>query len=452
MKDMKSIKLITVLFGVFCFQMFGQSYSLKQAIEYAKQNNSNIKIANLNFDVSDKKVKETIGSGLPQLDFTGSLEDNLKIQTQLLPGVMFGSSEELIPVKFGTKYNLSAGLQLTQKIFDYSFWVGIDAAKLNTRLSEQKLQKIEEEIIYNGAIAYYNALVIQKQFENLKAILAASEQTLKSTELKYQNGMTKKIDVDKIKVSFNNTISQTQQAELNYKQALNNLKYEMGMPVDSTITLSDSISENIRGLFFDALQTNNTVYENRIDYQILKTNRGLYESEKSNNIAAFFPTLSFSADYSYQAQCSKFNFFASDKDWFNSSSIGLTLKVPIFSGFQNYAKVEQSDLNIKIAEENLKLAEQSIKVELSNYEIQYRSALDNIRNEKENLDLAESVFRNTQLEFKQGAGSSLDLVQAESSLRETQNNFYTKLLGLCVAGLDLEKSKGTLNNFYNNLK
>ena len=286
---MKTIKSITLLLLAFSLQMFGQSYSLKQSIEYAKQNNSNIKIANLNSEIGDKQVKEAIGSGLPQIDFTGTVKNNLKISTQLLPGALFGSSEEFVAVQSGTKYNLSAGLQLTQKVFDYSFWVGLDAAKLNSQLYEQNFQKTEEEIIYNVSATYYNALVIQKQFENLKAILDASEQTLKSTELKYQNGITKKIDVDKIKVSYNNTKSQMQQAELNYKQALNNLKYEMGMSVDSTITLSDSISENIHGAFWNALQTNDNGYENRVDYQMLQTNLSLYEAEKSNNIAAFSP-------------------------------------------------------------------------------------------------------------------------------------------------------------------
>jgi outer membrane protein TolC len=109
-------------------------------------------------------------------------------------------------------------------------------------------------------------------------------------------------------------------------------------------------------------------------------------------------------------------------------------------------------LNIEKALENLKLTEQSIKVELSNYYIQFRNAIDNIQTEKENLALAESVYKNTQLEFTQGTGSSLDLVQTESALRETQNNYYSKLLILYIAKLDLEKSQGTLTNFINNLK
>jgi outer membrane protein TolC len=295
-------------------------------------------------------------------------------------------------------------------------------------------------------------MVIQKQLDNFLAILAASEQSLKSTELRNKNGMARKIDVDKIRVSYNNTKSQVEETELNCKQALNNLKYSMGMSVDSTIVISDSLAENIAEIYGGSEEISNNYFENRTDYQMRKTTVALYEADKLNNIAAYLPTVSIFANYGYQAMRSEFDVFNSGKEWYTSSAIGLNLKIPIFSGFERLAKVEQSQLNIEVAQENLRLSEQSIKVEFSNYTIQYRTALDNIQNEKENLALAESVYKTTQLEFAQGTGSSLDLVQAESSLRETQNNYYNKLLTLYVAKLDKKKAKGTLINYINNLK
>ena len=447
---MKKVKSITILFIVFYLPLFGQTYSLKQCIEYARKNNSNVRIALLDSDISGNMVNEQIGKALPQIDITGSFDDKLKITTQLLPGELMGKPGTYIPVQFGTKYNVTAGLSLTQKIFDPSFWVALNAAKISETMSEQNIQKTEEQTIYDVGVAYYTASIIKKQLDNLKIILAASERTLKSTELKYQNGLVKKIDVDKIKVSYNNTNSQVQQTELSYEQALNNLKFNIGMPVDSSIVLAETVPDS--AISFE--QTNNAqdFVENRVDYQIQKTQVELYEADKQNNIAAYLPTLSFYANYNFQAMRTEFDFFKSDKDWYNSSAIGLELKVPVFSGFQRYSKVEQSQLNIEKAIENLKLTEQSIKVELSNSYIQFRNAIDNIQNEKENLELAESVYKNTQLEFSQGTGSSLDLVQTESSLRETQNNYYNKLLTLYIAKLDLEKSQGTLINFINNLK
>jgi len=450
-ENMKTIKPIAILFFVLCLPIFGQTYSLKQCIEYAQQNNSNIKIAHLDSDISGKVVNEQIGKGLPQINISGTLEDKLKISTQLIPGEFFGQpAGTFIPVKFGTQYNVAGTLSLTQKILDPSFWVGLEASKISESMAEQNIQKTDEQTMYDVSTSYYRASIIQKRLENLKIILAASERTLRSTELKFKNGLVKKIDVDKIKVSFNNTNSQVQQTDLSYKQALNNLKFFMGMPVDSTIFLSEALPD-----YEDtSAQTNSSgnIFENRIDYQIQKTNLLLYEADKKNNMFAYLPSLSFYANYGYSAMRSEFDIFKSGKQWFNYSSIGLEFKLPVFSGFQKYSKVQQSQLNVEKAKEAIKRTEQSIKVEISNYYIQFKNALDNIQNEKENLALAESVYSNTQLAFSQGTGSSLDLVQTESALRETQNNYYSKLLTLYIAKLDLEKSQGTLINYINNLK
>jgi len=174
------------------------------------------------------------------------------------------------------------------------------------------------------------------------------------------------------------------------------------------------------------------------------------ELQKRQTIRSYLPTLNFSANYNYNAMGSEFNFMG--KTWYNTYSIGLTLKVPIFDGFQKKSKIAQSKFTILKAQENIRLTEQSIKVDVSNYEIQYKDAIDNIHNEKDNLDLAQSVYNTTQLQYKQGVSSALDLVQAESSLRESQNNYFNKLFSLFIARLDLEKSKGTLMNYINNFK
>jgi outer membrane protein TolC len=428
-----------------------QTLSLKQCIEYAKQNNGNIKIAAVDSKISSKKVAEQIGKGLPQIDATGDLKKNTDITTSMMPGELVGEPGTFVPIKMGMNYNATGTLELTQKIFDASFWVGLSAAKLSDTQSELNARATEEYTCYNVSLAYYRAFVVRKQLENLNIVLAVSKQSLESTELKYKNGMAKKIDIDKIRVSYNSTYSQVQQTEMNYKQSLNSLKYEMGMPIDSSLSLSDSLAdieppEASTVLFKEAFP------EHRVDFQLQKLNLDIQQADRANNYAAYLPSLSFYANYSYQAYRNTFDVFQSGKEWYQSSAIGLQLKIPIFSGGQRLSILNQSQLNVEKAEENIKLKEQAIRVELSNYEIQYKTALDNIRNEKDNLLLAESVYQNTQLEFKQGTSSSLDLVQAESSLRETQNNYYTKLLSLYTARLDKEKASGTLIDFVNNLQ
>jgi outer membrane protein TolC len=447
---MTKAKIFFLCIYVIQTTVYGQGLSLKQCLKYANENNKNIKIAGYESDIAHEKVNEQIGTGLPQISASGTLTDNLKIATNLMPGELFGQPGTFIAIKSGVQYNTTAELTLSQKIFDPNFFVGLKAAKISEQYYHQSTQKTIEQTAYDVSNNYYQSLIIQKQYNLLKATLDASEKTLASTDLKYRNGTAKKIDVDKIRVSYNNTKSQLQQTELSYKQSLNNLKYQMGMPVDSSIVLSDTLL--VDEITQDEYNRADNYMENRVDYQLKKTNLQVQDAQKQKSIADFLPTLSFDANYTFQAMRQEFNIFSPGHEWYQSSSIGLSLNIPIFSGFQKVSRLQQAKLNVMEAEDNLKLTEQSIKVEVSNYEIQYHNALDNIKNEKENLTLAESVYTNTQLEFQQGAASSLDLIQAESSFREAQNTYFNKLLNLYIARLDVEKSKGSLMNFINNLK
>ncbi len=447
----KNLKITTLLL-LLQVAVSGQVFSLKDCINYAEQKSSSIKVSALDYDLSKQKVNEQIGTALPQIDFSSTLEDKLKLSTTVMPGELMGQPGKTIALQMGTKYNLSAGITLNQKLFSPSFWVGLKAAKISEEMSQLTQQKTTEQVLYNVGTAYYKAVVIQKQLENLQKILQASKASLTSTQLKFANGIGKKIDVDKVQVSYNNTYSQLQQTELQYKEALNNLKYEMGMPVADELKLNDALDEASAR----SGKTDSDDYKNflnlRTDYKLQKSNISLYEADRENNLSAYLPTLSFYANYNYQAMRNQFNLFGKDQDWYNNSAIGLELKIPIFSGFSRYAKVEQSTLNIEKEKENLRQNEQSIYVDVSNKTYEYDNALSNIQIEKDNMLLAESVYRNTQQEFSQGTSSSLDLTQAERSLVEAQNNYYTRLQSLYIARLDLEKAQGTLNNFLHNIK
>jgi len=262
--------------------------------------------------------------------------------------------------------------------------------------------------------------------------------------------MAQRVDVDKIKVSYNNTRSSLQQSELSYKQSLNNLKYYIGMPVDSVITLSDTTLT--MDLSPEMISVDSFNVKNHIDYKLQQTTLSLNQANKKKEAAGYLPTLSFNASYDYNAMRNKFNFFDNDQKWLNSYNFSFTLSIPVFDGLQRKNRISQSKLEINKAQENIWQTTQSLKVNLSNYEIEYRNAIDNIRNEKDNLDLAQSVYENTKLAYKMGTQSSLELVQAESSYREAQSNYFNKLLNLYIARVALEKSKGKLNEYVNNIK
>ena len=189
------------------------------------------------------------------------------------------------------------------------FWVGLKAAKLSEKYYQQNSEFTNERTLYDVSSKYYKVIIAQKQLKNLGSILETSSKSLNAVELRYQNGIAKKIDVDKIKVSYNKTNSQYQQTELNYKQAINNLKLAMGLPVDSPLELSDASLSDLENLSYEKTNSDNSLIEGRVDYKLLKTQLELYETDRQNNVLSYLPTLSFFANFNYQAMRKEFNFF-----------------------------------------------------------------------------------------------------------------------------------------------
>lgn len=435
--------------SVFSLHAVGQSFTLKQCIEYAQQNNGNIINATYDIDIAQERVNEQTGTMLPQINASGSYTNNLQLSTMVLPGEIIGQPGTNVAVQMGTQHNFTGGVQLSQKVFDPTFNVALKAAKLSEEQTRQLLKLTSENIQYNISLLYYQTLVLEKHLNSLTASLNSSGELLKSTELRYKNGLAMKIDVDRIRVSHNNSESLLQQSELNYKQSLNNLKYFMGMPVESTIVLTDTVLDVDLIMSYKLIDSVN--YENRADYQLQKIGLNANELNKKMNTVGYLPSLSFMAYYGANVMRDEFDFF-SDGDWYQNSYIGLSMRIPVFDGFQRKSRISQSKINIEKSKVSINQFQESIKVELSNSEIEYNNAIDNIKNEQANLELAESVLKSTQLQYEQGTCTALDLVQSETSYRESLNSYYRKLLSLYIAKIDLEKSKGTLTEYLNNLK
>jgi outer membrane protein TolC len=188
-------------------------------------------------------------------------------------------------------------------------------------------------------------------------------------------------------------------------------------------------------------------FQNRIEYKILQTNLRLQELDRRNSVAGYFPSLTGFANYGYVGQGADPGLFkTSSNRWvdYTTSTIGLRLRIPVFDGLQRNALVQQSKLKARQMEENINLTKQSINLEVSNALTQYRNTLQRIENEQQNVQLAEEVYRVTQLEFREGVGTSTDVVNAETALRQAQTTYITTLLDLYTARLDLERAKGNI--------
>jgi len=267
----------------------GTSFTLQQAIDYAFQNQTNVKNAVLDEAIAKQKVKEITGMGLPQVNSSADVKDFLNIPTSVVPGDFFGGPPgSLFPVQFGTQYQSSAGIDASQLLFSGDYFLGVKASKAFVELSERSLQRTKIETAAAVSKAYYAVLVNQERMELMDANVARIKKTLDGAKAMYENGVIEKLDYDRLTVVYNNLIVEQEKVQRLLNVGLFLLKYQMGMDVNSTITLTDKL-EDIK---FD-VTTNVSVekidYSKRVEYNLFQSQYDLAKLDVKRNKLSYLP-------------------------------------------------------------------------------------------------------------------------------------------------------------------
>lgn len=418
--------------------------SLKDCIQFSLANHPSHTVYTNDVEAARKKQTEAIASYLPQVNGTGTFDDNLKRQVTIIPAGAFSPTD--IKVQFGVKYTTNVYAQVDQTIYDQSLINGIKAAGPNLEIARLQKQKNDEQLIYNTASAYYQCMIQAEQMR----LLALNEKTLAEVldiqKQQYEKGLIKKVDYDRVRVNYNNTKAQQEVSALNYRMALNQLKNAMGIPVDNEIRIVDTLDYS---KIVTKADVQNTDIRNTADYRIQSQNMLLMEIDLKRKRSGAFPTLNAYGRYGAQALNNDFN--DQYKNWFDYSVVGLRLNVPLFSGLKRSSQVKQSELSLYNAKENFKITTNSLQLAVLNSNTALASSYNTFMSSKENLELAKSVFDNTSLQYQRGVSSLSDLLNSEYSYKEAQSNYINSLVKYLISRMDLERSKGNLTQYINQL-
>ncbi|SEA13417.1 Outer membrane protein TolC [Flavobacterium gillisiae] len=445
-------RLILITFLTFAYMANAQevkTLTLKDAISYALENKADAKKAKLKVENSEYQIQEVRAGALPKISANGSLTYNPILQTTFLDAGSFGGEPgTTIQATFGQKWISTAGLSLTQNLYDQSVFVGLKAAKTTREFYQINEQLTEEQVIERVANNYY-AVYVQRQ--NLIVLDSTYNNTTKVKNIikgQYDNGLAKKIDLDRILVKISNINTQRQQV-LNAVQLQENaLKFYMGMPIATLIEIPQAEFEVTPQAFAEAPNT-----ETRTEYLLMKKQEQLLEFQKQSVMAGYYPSLSLTAGYNYIGQGPKMPWGAKPSDgvyWSDFSSVGLNLKVPIFSGFETRSKVRKADVELRSIKEDLVDTKLSLDLAFANAKTQIDNSMITITNQKSNAQLAQEVLSNTKNNYIQGLTSLTDLLDAENAFTEAQNNYTAAVLDYKLAEIQLIKSKGELKTLINN--
>jgi outer membrane protein TolC len=426
----KLILLISILLPVLGFsQKIPTNFSLQDAITFALENNRTAINAARDIDAAKQQKWETTASGLPQISAAADYQNFLKQQVQVIPAEFFGGNPgEFAEIIFGTKQSVIATATLRQKLFDGSYLVGLQAAKVFLEISKNAKTKTDMEVRKSVINAYGNVLLAEESVQILQRNLEVLQKNLFETRKIFENGLGEEESVEQLQITTSGI-----ESNLNNVQRLKTLAYQMlnismGINVNHNTILTDNLEtltqENIS---LSLLETDANV-ENTIDYQIADNDTEakalMVKLEKSKAL----PTLNAFLNGGYNGYSDEFTFFDRDQRWFGSSLFGVSLNIPIFSSGMRSAATQRAQINLEKSETDLLETEQKIQFQIASAKSDYQFAIEDYDNKKQNLKLAERIENKNQTKFFEGISSSFELRQAQTQLYSAQQEFLRAML------------------------
>ena len=420
-----------------------QAFTLKEAVEYGVKNHLSVKNAELDIIGAELTIKQIKASGMPQLNGQFSYTYNAIIPTQLLDAKNFDPNAPdgaVTKFKFGVPWAGQAGLGLNQLIFDATWLVGLKAAPVYRELARKGVTNSKIVLAENIAKAYYSVLVAEERGQILDLNIARIDSLIKEMSAMFKQGFIEKIDLDRLEVQRNNLLTESQKVKNLVVLSQTLLKFQMGLKLDTAIALTDKLSDtNTTALALTEYQS--VDFSNRIEYSTLMVQRQLAKLDIERTQKGVLPKFSFNGSFGAGHSNTRFNPF---ERWFGSSALTLGINIPIYDSGLRRIQVQQQQIALTKLDQNALLLRESFDLQAQSASINLKNGLESLNIQQRNLELAQEVIRVTKIKYQAGTGSNIEVVNAESALKEAQTNYFAALYDVLIAKVDLDKAMGKL--------
>jgi len=453
MKNDQSIRsglvALAMFLSIICVKAQEGSFTLKEAVDYAIKHNINIKTSQLDAVSAEARIGEIRAAGLPQVAANLNLSDNVIIQRVFLPANFAdpNASPDAAPVavQFGVKYSGSAAATLNQLIFSGSYFIGLRAATTYRELASKNVTQSKVTVSEAVTKAYYSAQVAVERAKVLDFNIGRVDSLKRETEIMNKSGFVELLDVNRLEVQINNLVTERQKVQNLIELSYTLLKYQMGMPLSETIVLEDKVEDLSVETMKSEFSETAVNYNHRIEYSLLDTQLKLAGLDLKNIRSGYLPTVSASFGYGHNNGRNTLpDLFGTQ--WFNNSVLALNVNIPIFDGFTKKYQVQQKKVALDKVKLSQTLLEQSIDLESRQAAINIKNAFATLETQRRNVDLAQEIVRVSKIKYKEGVGSNIEVINAESSFKEAQTNYFSALYDVLIAKVDLSKAKGELYN------
>lgn len=448
---MKRIIIFSLLLGSLSIQAQDvKKFSFSEAITYAEQNNASYKNAQLDVKIAKETVKQTTSFGLPQVSASGGYQQFLTIPGNWVnnftkqPG---SSAPDYIFIRFQQEFVSSASLSVSQLLFDGTYFVGLEATKAFMGMSELLKAKSLKDLQLNVAKAYVTAVSTQKNLDVIEANIKLLEKSAFEVKEMNKEGFVESLDVDRLNYTLSNLYLQREKLQNAIVITKNALKIHMALPMNTELELTDNLEQLEANLNVSGLDVNSFNAHQRIEHRILDQSVTLGIMDNKRYKASTLPSLVGFYQNQRNTQRSEFNFFQSNltpnNEWVASSVYGINLRVPIFAGGLTRSKLAETNIKIEKAKNDMANFDRFAEFEFNNAKNSFAVNMQQAENQKANLALAQRIYDKASLKYKEGVGSALEMMQAETELRSANNNYMNALYDLVISKIELQHATGT---------
>ena len=416
---------------------------LRGALQYAAEHHAQIRKGATDILIAEQLIRESLSTGLPQVNANANIANNLSIRTSFVPAEFFGGQPgEFARVQFGTNWNASSGIQLDQLAFSKTWFLGLRASRELTRFYSLLYDQQVEDVLYEVAKLYYQIQYSRNQRSLITANLAQLKGMVTLMERQYEAGFARQLDLDRLNVQYANLEMELANLDLQLEQAEQALKFSIQMPLDTDISLVDTLDP--APLPLTEQLTAQPVWTSAPQLRILQKQQQLNELDELRWKANYFPTLSFFASYTYEWQANNLNDFTSGRNWTDFSQVGLRLQVPIFDGMYKDSKLQTARLNSRKTDLDYSLALLGTELRHQSARTAIQRSRNNLLSAEKTLRLAERVYQVAQSRYREGLAPVTELLDAESVLRQSQTNQLSALAQIKLAEIDLINANGMI--------
>ncbi len=419
------------------FQGQAQTWSLEQCIDTAQIHNKSLQIGRNNITIGEQKQKEATANLFPKVNVVGDYKYFTDLPYQLMPMSTFNPTApegQFREAQFGVPHNMSAAIQVALPLYNPQIYGGIRTTKIAAEITVLQYKKTEEQVFFEISNLYYNIQILQHQLAFVDSNIVNTAKLLENLQLLHQQLMIKGTDVKKVELQLEQLKTQKDIIANNAEQVLNALKLSMGKPSTLNIQVETDIQFNINEY------TNATT----VDLQLINSQNSLLNSELKTLKNSRLPTISLYVSYGQTG----FGYDKKPNDFlkfFPSSFVGLQLSYPLFNGTVTYRKINQKKIEIQNSQLQISLATDQNNMLIENANRRRAVTQKTIANTLSQIDLARTVYEQTSLQQKEGTANLTDVLLADNTLREAQQNYLSAIVEYLKADLELKKLTGNIN-------